>query len=286
MEYIKKSRARSLAALLAVYLLAGAVGILIARSLPLHFALALLLADIAATVLVFLFSLLFQNASVYDPYWSVQPPFIVTAYAVTRGVGLLGVLLLCAVWFWGLRLTANLAYTFRGLAHEDWRYTMLRKKTGRLYPIVNFVGIHLVPTLIVYGCTIPAVYAIVKGVEYRPLSLLFCSLAVVFAGIQGLADIDMHAFRRRGTGGFIRSGLWKYSRHPNYLCEIAEWWCIAAAVVSASGKWILFIGAFANTLLFLFVSIPLADGKQSKKPGYTEYRSETRMLLPFPKRKK
>ena len=102
--------------------------------------------------------------------------------------------------------------------------------------------------------------------------------------MQGVADVQMHKFRKNRSDTFIRNGLWKYSRHPNYLGEILMWWGIALSVLCADpGTLILCLGAVANTMLFLFVSIPLADGRQSAKPEFDKYKSETRMLLPIRK---
>ncbi len=284
MNRIKSNRALSVTVVSLLYLLTAAIGILVYLLCPGHFALRLLLADVAATVFIFLFSLLFQNASVYDPYWSVQPPLILTAFAIGYGVNPLGVLLLIAVWFWGSRLTANWAYTFRGLSHQDWRYTMLKQKTGRFYPLINFVGIHMVPTLVVYGCILPAVYAIVYRFPFHPLSFLFCCFAMLAATMQGVADIQMHTYRKKKNEPFIRIGLWKYSRHPNYLGEILQWWGVALAVLAAGGSHFLLLGAIANTALFLLVSIPMADKRQAKKEGFASYREETRALLPLYKK--
>ncbi len=280
----KWSRASSFAIITLIYLVAIAVGVGVYLVCPFHFSINLLIADVAATVYVFICSLLFRNASVYDPYWSVQPPVIVTAFAIFFNVNRLGVLLLIAVWFWAIRLTANWAYTFHGLNHQDWRYTMLHKKTGKCYPIINLLGIHLVPTLVVYGCTLPAVFAIVNGWAGNIFSIIFCILACLSASMQGIADIQMHAFRKRKTGGFVREGLWKYSRHPNYLGEILQWWNIALAVVIPSGEWLLLLGAIANTFLFLFVSIPMADKRQASKRGWSTYKRQTRMLFPLYKK--
>ena len=80
----KENRALSFVLVAAVYLIAGAAGVWLYRVLPLPWQWALLAADGAATVITFVFSVIFKNASVYDPYWSVQPPVILTAYAVTR----------------------------------------------------------------------------------------------------------------------------------------------------------------------------------------------------------
>ena len=265
-----------------IYLLATLVGVVTYVVLPFAFWLNLLLADIAATIFTFIFSVLFENASVYDPYWSVQPIVIIIAFAFEGELTIAGVCLLVAICFWGVRLTANWAYTFHGLTAQDWRYTMLKEKTGKGYPFVNFTGIHLVPTLIVYACVLPAVFVVHYGAPFHTGTLVFSLFAVCSALLQGAADIQMHTFRKRKTGGFIRDGLWKYSRHPNYLGEICMWWCIGIASVFAMPSiWYLLIGALCNTLLFLIVSIPMADNRQAKKDGFAEYKAQTRMLLPI-----
>ncbi len=284
MEHLKENRAMSFIALFVIYVAATAVGVFTYLVLPFPWWLSLLLADVAATVFTFLFSVILGNASVYDPYWSVQPPVILVAFALGRELTALGILLVIAISFWAVRLTANWAYTFHGLSHQDWRYTMLHEKTGALYPAVNFVGIHLVPTLIVYGCILPAVYAVREGLPLHPASAVFLAGSVGAAVLQGIADIEMHTFRKNRDGAFNRRGLWKYSRHPNYLGEILMWWGVALAVVfAAPNAWPLVIGALANTALFFFVSIPLADGRQSAKEGFPQYKKETRMLLPIRK---
>lgn len=282
-----KNRALSFLILFFVYAIATVVGVFIYQELSYGMWLNLLIADVVATVVTFLFSLIFGNASVYDPYWSVQPIVILIAFAIGRPVTFAGVLMLVAVCYWGIRLTANWAYTFKGLTHQDWRYTMLHDTTGIFYPIINFVGIHLVPTLVVYACTLPAVYVIVDGAKANVGSVLFFLVSVGAATMQGIADLQMHSFRKNRTAKFIRVGLWKYSRHPNYLGEILMWWGVGLATVCAiPSMWYLLIGAVANTALFLCISIPLADGRQSKKEGFAEYKAETRKLLPIPKRKK
>lgn len=284
MRALKENRALSFLAVLAVYLLASAMGITIYRALPFEWWLSLLIADAAATVFTFVFSVAFGNASVYDPYWSVQPIVILYALALTKPLDTVRVLLLIAVTFWGARLTANWAYTFKNLMHQDWRYTMLKEKTGVLYPIVNFFGIHIVPTLVVYGCTLPAAYAFVYKAEWNAGSIVFFCVSLFAVVIQGTADIQMHKYRKNRTAPFIRVGLWKYSRHPNYLGEILMWWGIALSVVFVfPSAWFLAAGALANTALFLFISIPMADGRQSAKEGFAEYEAQTRMLLPIKK---
>ena len=284
MNNLKQNRTVSFVIVTLVYILAAVIGILVYRELSLDWWLSLLIADTAATVVTFIFSLIFNNASVYDPYWSVQPPVILCAFAVGKELTGFGILLLFVVSFWAIRLTANWAYTFGDLTHQDWRYTMLKEKTGTFYPVINFVGIHMVPTLVVYGCILPGAYAIREGISGNALSTLFLTVSFCAAIMQGVADIQMHKFRRHRDTAFNRHGLWAYSRHPNYLGEILMWWGVGLSVAYASPSvWYLLSGAFANTLLFICVSIPMADRRQSKKEGFAEYKKQTRVLLPFKK---
>lgn len=277
-------RSTSFIIVTAIYILAAAVGFGVYFAISCAVWLKLLVADCVATIVTFIFSLVFRNASVYDPYWSVQPIVITLGFLCAGNFSLSGILLTVAICLWGVRLTANWAYTFHGLSHQDWRYTMLKEKTDALYPFVNFFGIHLVPTLVVYACTLPAVYVIQANPTFSAWSLIGLSISVFAVILQGVADIQMHKYRKNRTTPFIRTGLWKYSRHPNYLGEICMWWGVASYALGVLGfQWYLVVGAFANTLLFLCISIPLADGRQSKKDGFAEYKRQTRMLLPFKK---
>ena len=280
-----KTRSTSLTVITFIYILAAFCGLFTYNYLTNIYSFsyqpALFLADVTATLLVFIFSLIFKNASVYDPYWSVQPPVILgLALVKADGTGLLGWLLFAAVLFWALRLTANWCYNFESFEYQDWRYVMLKEKSGILYPFVNLMGIHMFPTCVVYLCVLPAVTAIAEGAELKPVCLAFIALSIAAAAFQGIADIQMHKFRASGVGGFIRTGLWKHGRHPNYACEILMWWGIGLASVFALGGHLLLLsGALLNTLMFLFISIPMADKRQSRKPGFAEYKKETRILF-------
>ena len=291
-----KNRAAALIVILLIYVFAAASGFFAfdyfssscgfgmpaGTELNLSWQLAFFLADVVATILVFIFSLIFNNASVYDPYWSVQPPVIlgIALAKLDSDNPLLSCLLFAAVLFWAVRLTANWIYNFKSFEYQDWRYVMLKEKSGKLYPLVNFFGIHMFPTCVVYLCVLPAVTVFVEGAEFKPVCLIFIALSFASAIFQGIADIQMHKFRASGAGGFIRTGLWKHSRHPNYACEVLMWWGIGLASVAALGwqRFYLLAGALVNTLMFLFISIPMADKRQSRKPGFEEYKKETRML--------
>lgn len=281
---IKSSRATSFAIIAISYAIAIVVGIIIYHITPCEYWLKLLVADLSATVVIFILSVVLDNASVYDPYWSVLPVAVVILYALVNGLNPLSLLLLIAVSVWGVRLTANWAYTFKNLNYQDWRYTMLEKKTKHWYPLINFFGIHLFPTLVVYGCMLPVVFAFHLELTLNVGSIIFFAVSILAIILQGASDCQMHKYRKEKATPFIRCGLWKYSRHPNYLGEILMWWGVALAFVCACPKlWFLSIGALVNTIMFLVISIPMADKRQSKKEGFYEYKKQTRILLPIKK---
>ena len=284
MDSIKNSKSKSILVITVIYVLVAALGVAVYMSLPFLFWIRLLIADVAATIFVFVFSVIFRNASVYDPYWSVQPIVIIAGYALTSNITPATILLIISIVYWGIRLTGNWAYVFGGLNHQDWRYTKYENETGRLYPFINFTGIHLMPTLIVYLTTLPAVFVIRQELRANIGSFIGMAVCIGAATLQLVADTQMQKYRKSGQHGLIRTGLWKYARHPNYLGEILMWWGIAIQAVSVMpSHWWLVAGAVANTILFFSVSIPLADKRQSAKPGYAEYKAGTRSLLPIPK---
>lgn len=112
----------------------------------------ILVADVAATVVVFIFSMIFNNSSIYDPYWSVVPPVIVIFLMrlFPQGDQVRQFVLLCLTLFWSIRLTANWFRGWKGLNHQDWRYISIAEKTGKWFWPVSFLGIHFMPTLFVF----------------------------------------------------------------------------------------------------------------------------------------
>ena len=125
------SKGVSIAIITGIYIIAAAVGIFVFDKAVavMPEVLALLLADVAATIITWGFGLVYENVSVYDPYWSVEPPVIIALNMVRyRLYGINAWIILCVVGLWAVRLTANWYATYRGIGHEDWRYAMYREK--------------------------------------------------------------------------------------------------------------------------------------------------------------
>ena len=278
------SRRLSFVIIAIVYLLAAMVGCLVFVGLrtAVQELWALFVADVVATIVVWGFGLLFRNVSVYDPYWSVAPPLMFTAWAMYKNVFALSVvLLLVAVWYWGIRLTGNWAYTFRGMGHEDWRYTRYRESQSPvLFHLTNFLGLNMMPTVLVFFAMMPG-WELFDGSGTNGIVLwLGFAMSVTAASIQLVADTQIHRFRDAHPGQYCNVGLWRKGRHPNYFGEMLMWW----------GVWVMFaskgnfdwhvVCPLAMSSLFLFVSIPMMERRQRKnKPGYDEYRKRTRMLI-------
>jgi steroid 5-alpha reductase family enzyme len=250
---------------------------------------SLLIADIIGTVVVFLFSMIFNNSSVYDPYWSIAPA-LMAVYLINlfpQGNHIRQFIILTLVLFWSIRLTANWLKGWNGLAHQDWRYSSIAQKTGRGYWPISFLGIHLMPTLIVYMAFLPLWYTIPNG---SPLSF-FDILAALFtlAAIltEWAADEQLQRFRKfSDKDKNINSGLWKLSRHPNYLGEISFWGGLFLFVMSSGGLhgndglWTV-IGFLSMILLFKFISIPMMEKRNlARKPEYVEYIKQVPALFP------
>lgn len=282
---LKQSRRRSFVFTIIVYALALAVGLFVYGRMRGGVLFRVFAADIAATVFLFLVSLPLENASVYDPYWSVAPIVILPLAMRAFGVWNAGTIaLLCCVTYWGVRLTANWAYTFQGYDHQDWRYTMLREKSGALYPLVSLFGIMLFPTLVVYLCLLPALHYIQFG-GINLVTLLGFALCLCAATLQLVADVQLHRFQwqAKNRRQIIRRGVWRHARHPNYLGEILMWWGVFVVLLSVRPSlWLLGIGALTNTLMFLLISIPMAESRMAGyKEGFDRYVQETNRLLPI-----
>lgn len=282
------SRKASFVIIAAIYVAAAAVGYLFYRlslSWGAGFLLSLLVADTAATIFVWGWGLAFRNVSVYDPYWSVAPPVILTWLLLSGGsLDLPTALMLTAVWYWAIRLTGNWAVCFKGLAHEDWRYTRYRtEKSPFVFHVINFFGLNMVPTIVVFLAIIPAVGLVQGSFTATPLTWVAFLMALACPTLQLIADRQSHAFRKEHPGEVCCIGLWKHGRHPNYLGEVMMWWSVWLIYVSAAGlgqhTWYI-AGAIANTLLFLFISIPMMEKRQLKnKPGYADYKKRTRLFI-------
>jgi steroid 5-alpha reductase family enzyme len=246
-------------------------------------------ADVVATCVIFGFSVRYDNSSFYDAYWSVAPVPIALYWILIPEAGdanalrqlVVGTLLSV----WAVRLTYNWARGWTGLDHEDWRYVDKRQQTGSLYWLVSFVGLHMMPTLMVFAGCLALWPALVTGTQ--PFGVLDGIAAVITGGaiwLEARADKQLRQFRlsKPPPEAILDSGVWAYCRHPNYLGEIGFWWGLYAFALAASptAGW-AGAGAVAITLLFRFISLKLIDDHMlARRPEYKKRIESLPALIP------
>lgn len=243
------------------------------------------IADVVATFIIYFFSVWKKNSSFYDPYWSIIPPFLALFWIQKNNIhlGLESILLLSAILFWSIRLTANWIKTWEGLHHEDWRYIDMRNSMGGWFQILgNLGGIHFFPTLIVFFCCMPFMYI---GSSTPNLIFLMIGILISIIGVllEIISDHQLHQFRLNNSEkkGIIESGLWKYSRHPNYYGEILFWWGLYVFGFSYQGFNYLILAPISMTLMFMFASIPWIENKILRtRPEYKDYQKRVHILFP------
>ncbi len=284
---MSNSKTRALLTAAAVYLAAFAAAAAVILTLPEEMSplVKVLIADLAATLVVYGASRIFGNASLYDPYWSAAPPVIYLYWAdgMTAQTAMLFFLLL----IWSVRLTWNWAHRWKGMDDEDWRYREFRERTGKFFPMVELFGIMIYPTLQVFIAMIP-IYVLLAAPPAECSPWMVIGLAVTASGIllEYIADIQMDRFKQSGTGRIMKSGLWGVSRHPNYLGELMVWFGAAfCALASPYASLLLLLCPLSMLLLFLSVSIPWIERKILKtRPEYEEVQREISMLIPWKKK--
>lgn len=243
-------------------------------------------ADVTATLVVWGFGLVFKNASLYDPYWSIVPVMVIPFWMMLRGAAISAadILLLTAVFIWGVRLTANWVIGWGGMDHQDWRYTMLKEKNPDKWFITNLGGINMMPTILVFLAMVPAYHFIRAEAKVNGLVVLGFLICLGSAMLQFFADKQMYEFRSedKNKDRCIDCGLWKYSRHPNYLGEVGMWWGIWVMQMGAVPEtWYTVAGPVFMTALFVFISIPMMESHvKQNRLGYVEYEKQVPMLLP------
>ena len=291
---VTERRARAILVCLLAYAVAAAVAVGVAWRLSgSHPIVVVGAADLAATLVVFAFSFALDNSSLYDPYWSVAPPAIGLYWALAPVADEVSrarqIVVLVLVGLWAARLTWNWLRGWQGLAHEDWRYVDFRTTSGRAYWLVSLLGIHLFPTVIVFVACLSLFPALSAGA--RPFGLLdVLGLGVTAAaiGIEATADEQLRRFRRAATGATrtLTTGLWAWSRHPNYFGETLFWWGLFLFGVAADPAWWwTVVGPLTVTLLFVFVSIPMLDRRMlARRPDYAARMQGVSGFVPFPRR--
>lgn len=243
---------------------------------------------LALMLVIWLVSVKLHDVSIVDACWGMG--FVVIAwvtFALTGENAARKVLLAALTSIWGLRLSLYLAWRKLGTP-EDSRYQAMRASIG---PKFWWVSLFLVFGLQGLIMNIVALPVMSGQLDESPLGI--CAVMGVVLWSVGLifetvGDYQLARFKAdaNNRGKVMDSGLWRYTRHPNYFGDFMIWWGIFFAA-QGEGSWWTFVGPLVMSILLLRVSgvTLLERSLQTSKPGYAEYMARTSAFFPWPPRR-
>jgi steroid 5-alpha reductase family enzyme len=250
-------------------------------------ALSGLMAVLGALTLLWLVSLRLRDASIVDPFWGPGFALATLVYWIVDGQqGARGTLVLVLVALWAARLGWHLLRRNRREG-EDPRYAAMRVRHGERWSRVSLVRVFWLQGAILWIISMPLLAAVRSTGPLGTLDVIGAGLALVGLAVEATADRQLRRFRAdpASRGRVLDTGLWRYSRHPNYFGDAVVWWGLWL-VAAAGGAWWTIFGPAAMTFLLLKVSgVPLLEkGLEKSRPGYAEYARRTSAFIPwFPK---
>ena len=283
MQKLTKSKQGSLILVFFYYVISFSLAYIFIKNLNFDGWLLITMWHVLATLVIFIFSNIHKNSSIYDPFWHVAPIPIVFYIASESSLPYLEIILVVSAFlFWSLRLTYNWYLNWSNLYHEDFRYIDLKNNNKFLAFLNDLFGIHLIPTLIVNASLYP-IYVALTSNSLNNLLYVGVLLIIIAVCIQYISDTQMREFRKdiNNLGKTMKYGLWKYSRHPNYFGEVGFWFGIYIfALASNSAPIWLIASPLIMLALFVFISCPMMDNRSLKKRSdYKEYMDKTPQLF-------
>ncbi|MBP1675275.1 MAG: hypothetical protein H6Q24_1413 [Bacteroidetes bacterium] len=242
--------------------------------------------------ILWIISVIIKNVSIVDLFWGFG--FVLTNvfyFISTDGLGLRKVILLILVSIWGFRLTGYLSWRNIGKG-EDYRYKQFRRKYGEnRYWWISFFQTFLLQGILMWLISAPLLGAQYHGQEKSPGILDYAGIALWITGFifETFGDYQLARFKAdpSNKGKVLSSGLWRYTRHPNYFGDSAVWWGYGFLCLGAGSIWPV-LGSILMTALIIKVSgvALLEKNLVDKKPEYREYIEKTSAFIPwFPKKK-
>ena len=189
------------------------------------------------------------------------------------------------VLIWGLRLALHIHYRNRGRG-EDPRYRKWREEWGQWFVLRSFLQVFMLQGILLLLVAVPIVH--VNTAAALPLGWLeLLGLAVWLYGFcfETVGDWQLLQFIRnpRNKGKLMTSGLWRYTRHPNYFGEVTLWWGLWLMTLALPGGWLTIIGPLTITTLILKVSgIPMLERPYEERADFQEYQRRTSAFFPLP----
>jgi len=245
----------------------------------------------AAAVLIymllwFVVSLILKRNDVADIAWGGG--FIVAALAALVSWGAAthrAVLVVALVTIWGVRLALHIGLRNRGKG-EDARYRKWREEWGKYATLRSFFQIYILQGALLLVISLPVIRVITSpDSAFGLMDLLGAAVWLTGFLFEAISDWQLLQYKKDpvNKGKVITTGLWRYSRHPNYFGEVTLWWGIYLIALAVPGGWMTIIGPITITGLILGVSgIPMLEKKYEGNAEFDEYKRRTSAFFPLP----
>ena len=235
---------------------------------------------------VFLVALFKKNNSIVDVAWG--PGFILVALVtlfLKPGIEVRQALICGLVAVWGVRLAAHICTRNRGRG-EDFRYAKWRREWGRWFVLRSFLQIFMLQGVFMLLIASP-ILLVNRSTEKGLTALDALGLCVWLIGFlfEAVGDHQLKMFKRKpeSRGKIMTSGLWRYTRHPNYFGEATLWWGLWLISLSVAGGWAGIISPLTIGFLLLRVSgVTMLERKYAGNPEFASYASRTSAFFPLP----
>lgn len=195
------------------------------------------------------------------------------------------VLLLLLVMVWGLRLSWHIHARNKG-KKEDFRYKQWRDDWGKWFIPRSYGQVFLLQGFLMYVVISPVLInaAYDGGWKFGLLDYLGVAIWLIGFYFEAVGDYQLSQFlKTKKKGQIMQTGLWKYTRHPNYFGEVTMWWGIFLIAFSGTGNWLTIIGPATITFLILKVSgIPMLEKKYVGNKAFEAYKKKTSAFFPLP----
>lgn len=229
----------------------------------------------------FILAQLLKDNGIIDIGWGLGFVVVGTYVFIGRGLTDAYILLFLVTLFWGLRLAIYILVRRLHEKKEDWRYQKWRKEWGKHFIIKAFFKVFMTQGVFMFIISLPLIQPRFQVLLH---SIQYIGVGISIIGIiwEGIADWQLFKFKKdsNNKGKIIQSGLWKYSRHPNYFGEMLVWWGIFIISISFGNWWISIISPITISGVLIFISTPMLEKQMKKKTGFERYKQSTNRFIP------
>ena len=244
-----------------------------------------------AIFLLWLLSLASRDASIVDVFWGLGFVLIAALSNTADGYAPRQAIVGLLVSLWGIRLAVHLLLRNRGKG-EDPRYKAMRKHWGKRFPVISLFTVFVLQGVLMLVVSLPvqAAMGAVTPANITPLDIIgaiVCLTGIVF---EAVGDLQLTRFKgKRGNAKKVMdTGLWRYTRHPNYFGDCVMWWGFALIALATHAWWAL-VGPALMTFLLVRVSgaalLERRIVRAKKRTDYADYIARTSAFVPMPPKK-